>query len=283
MNQSIRKAIFDGKFYPHNATDINMLIQGVFEKEKKSIALKLATHPIIGGVVPHAGYSYSAYEAVHFYELLKQSGQHFDIIVIVNPNHTGYGSGKFNTSDYEAWETPLGKIVADLEFCEALDIEPDNRAHALEHSGEVQLPLLQYFYPNSYHLVMITMNRQTAENASLLAHKLKKAVQNTHKKVLVIATSDFSHYESATSGAEKDQHVIDRILKMDVQGVEDAVRKYHVSACGYGPIMTLVEYARLVGSNPTMVMLRRGHSGEVIPSDQVVNYASFLCYDSIRR
>ncbi|HKJ43178.1 MAG TPA: AmmeMemoRadiSam system protein B, partial [Sunxiuqinia sp.] len=184
------------------------------------------------------------------------------------------------TSDYEAWETPFGKISADHEFCEALDIEPDNRAHALEHSGEVQLPMLQYFYPNSYRLVVITMNHQTAENAFLLAQRIAKAVQNSKKRILVIATSDFSHYESATSGAEKDQHVIDQILSMSAQGIEHAVKKYSVSACGYGPIMTLVEYARMVGVQPSMVMLRRGHSGEVVPSNQVVNYASFLCYDS---
>ncbi|HKJ43387.1 MAG TPA: AmmeMemoRadiSam system protein B, partial [Sunxiuqinia sp.] len=76
MNHSIRKAIFDGKFYPNSAAGLNHLIQGVYEKEKNTIALKLAIHPLIGGVVPHAGYTYSAYQAVHFYELLKQSKQH---------------------------------------------------------------------------------------------------------------------------------------------------------------------------------------------------------------
>lgn len=283
MNQSIRKAIFDGKFYPHSAEDLNHLIQQVFEREKESIAMKLATHPLIGGVVPHAGYAYSAFEAVHFYELLKQSNQHFDIIVIINPNHTGYGSGDFNTCDYEAWETPYGRLIADREFCEVLDIMQDNRAHALEHSGEVQLPLLQYFYPNSYKLVMITMNHQTAKSAGVLAEKIKQAAQQTAKKVLVIATSDFSHYENVNRGAEKDQHVIDQILRMDTKGIENAVKKYHVSACGYGPVMTLVEYARLSGKHPVFEILRRGHSGEVVPSEQVVNYASFLCYDSISR
>lgn len=280
MNPTIRNAIFTGSFYPGTATDLRQLVQDVYRVEKDSINTRLSKRPLIGGIVPHAGYAYSGYEAIHFYDILKQSGQHFDTIVIINPNHTGYGTGWYNTSTYSFWETPLGQVEADHEFLEALDIVANNKAHSLEHSGEVQLPFLQLYAPAPFAVAMITMNRQTVSSAFSLAAKIQQAAVQTENSVLVIASSDFSHYEPPQTGLKKDQFVIDQILNRNSQKLYDAVQEHHVSACGYGPIMALIEYSRLVGHKPAIELLRRGNSGEVYPSNEVVDYISFLCYES---
>lgn len=280
MQQAIRRAAFAGSFYPGTEPDLKQLIRQVYEAEKPRINLTLAGRQLIGGIVPHAGYVYSAWQAVHFYALLKRRGQHVDTVVIINPNHTGYGSGAFNSSDAGWWETPLGRLETDEDFIGAMGIVPDYTAHAREHSGEVQLPLLQYFCPVPFRLAMITMNRQTVESANLLAQKIFQAKEQTGKQVLVIASSDFSHYETPKHGFDQDQYVIDQILSMDVKGIFDAVKEHQVSACGYGPIMTLVAYSGLVTSHPKMSLLSRGNSGDVHPSDTVVDYASFVCYES---
>ncbi|KOH43384.1 AmmeMemoRadiSam system protein B [Sunxiuqinia dokdonensis] len=280
MNTTIRNSIFTGSFYPGTASDLRQLVQDVYQIEKDSIKLRLAKHKLIGGIVPHAGYAYSGYEAIHFYDILKQSGQHFDTIVIINPNHTGYGTGWYNTSTYSFWETPLGQVEADQQFLEALDIVPNNKAHSLEHSGEVQLPFLQLYALAPFAVVMITMNRQTVSSAVSLAAKIHQAAVQTKNSVLVIASSDFSHYESPQTALNKDQFAIDQILAKNVQKLYDAVQEHQISACGYGPMMALIEYARLSGNKPAMELLRKGNSGEVFPANKVVDYISFLCYES---
>ena len=279
MNQVTRKAAFAGSFYPGTEEEIRHLIAQVYETEKPRINFELANHQLIGGIVPHAGYIYSAWQAVHFYAILQKSNQSFDTFIIVNPNHSGSQSGMFNSSDAHWWETPLGRIETDHSFLKALGIQPNEAAHAQEHSGEVQLPMLQYFYDKPFKIVMITMNRQTVESATLLSEKIFQAQKETASKVLVIASSDFSHYESPERGSAKDQYVIDQILNMNVQGISEAVRKHDVSACGYGPIMTLIAYSRLETFHPHVSVLKRGHSGEVHPSATVVDYVSFLCYE----
>lgn len=280
MNTSIRNPIFTGSFYPDNEVALKQLIHNVYQAEKASINKALAQKTLLGGIVPHAGYAYSGYQAIHFYDILKQSQQHFDTIVVVNPNHTGYGSGWYNTSSYTQWETPLGTVDADEAFMEALDIEPNNRAHSLEHSGEVQLPFLQLYAEHPFAVVMITMNKQTVPSAVSLASKIKQAALQTGERILLIASSDFSHHESPSRGYEKDQLVIDQILSLNSQNVFDVVQKHQVSACGYGPIMTLIEYTRQVAHRPGITLLRRGNSGEVQPAAMVVDYISFLCYDA---
>ncbi|MGQ7869810.1 AmmeMemoRadiSam system protein B [Sunxiuqinia sp. sy24] len=280
MNTSIRNPIFTGSFYPDSEVALKRLIQEVYQAEKETINNELAKRTLIGGIVPHAGYAYSGYEAIHFYDILKQSQQHFDTIVVVNPNHTGYGSGWFNTSTYAEWKTPLGLVNADLAFVDALDIEPNNRAHSLEHSGEVQLPFLQLYAEGPFAVAMITMNKQTVASAVSLASKIRQAAVQTGQRILLIASSDFSHHESPSMGYEKDQLVIDQILSMNSQKVFDAVQQHKVSACGYGPIMALIEYTSQVARRPGIALLRRGNSGEVQPAEMVVDYISFLCYDA---
>jgi len=279
MNATVRPANFAGRFYPEKLKEVEKVINMYLSAELDKIKLKLASNKIIGGVVPHAGWVYSGYEAIHFYELLKLSAQHFDTVVVVNPNHTGFGKGSFNIDDWEFWDTPLGKIQVDKDFAFLLDIVPDNAAHFNEHSGEVQLPFLKYSLPNPFKLVMITMNAQTVENAKILADKIHHAVEIIGKSVLVVASSDFSHYEKPNEGKVKDQLVIDQILKRDTQSVEHVVKRNQVSVCGYGPIMTLLEFAKLQSSNFEIELLRKGNSGEVKPSDKVVGYASMLCFE----
>jgi AmmeMemoRadiSam system protein B len=278
MNASVRKAAVAGRFYPGDSSSLIKLMDQILSAEKDKIDLNLLSHPIVGGIVPHAGMVYSGFQAVCFYEILKQSNQRFDTIVIVNPNHSGRGSGAFNTSDYNYWETPLGKIETDLDFMDALGIQAYNPAHDYEHSGEVQLPFLQHIYSHPFLLVMITMNEQNTESAALLALKIHQAAIKTQRKILLIASSDFTHYESPENGFRKDQYVIDPILQFDSEEVYRAVKKYHVTTCGYGPMMTLLNYARLIDEKPAIKILKRGHSGEVYPSNEVVDYVSFLCY-----
>ena len=274
----IRQSAVAGKFYPADKESLLDQIESIRKKELPDINLDLKNNFLIGGIVPHAGYMFSAYQAVHFFEIVKQSLQQFDTIVIVNPNHTGLGHEiAFDSNEY--WETPLGLVSLDIEFGESLGIELSDIEQKREHSGEVMVPFLQYFLDYEFKIAPITLSNQTFKNARFLAERLKESASILDRKLLVIASSDFSHFLSPEEGREKDAFVLENIITLDSPSIEKVIHKKNISVCGYGPIMTLIEYAKLVSSNPKVDILRIGHSGEIIPSNEVVDYVSILFSD----
>jgi len=275
----IRKAAFSGKFYPNNAKDLKNLIEKILIKEKNNIALKYASENFIGGIVPHAGYVYSAYQAVHFFKIAQEAGRKFQTIIILNPNHTGYGAD-ISLDENDAWNSPLGDLMIDSEFYALLPFDKSEISHKYEHSGEVMLPLLQYFLGSEIQIVPITIMKQSYENSKKIAQAIFQANAQLKKEILIIASSDFTHFESPEKRKTLDDYVINNIFQFNTQGVYSEVKSRNISVCGYGPIMTLMEYAKMVFNIPQCVMLKRGHSGEVHQSSEVVNYISMLFFEN---
>lgn len=271
----IRKPAVAGKFYPASKDDIIDQIETSLEKEFKNINIDLKNQNIIGGVVPHAGYMFSAFQAIHFFEIVKQSESKYDTIVILNPNHTGMGHDIAFDSN-EAWETPLGQVELDVEFGKKLGISISEIEQYREHSGEVMLPFLQHLLDYDFKIAPITLLQQTYKNAKNLACKIHKTAKKLNRNILLIASSDFSHFLSPEKGYEMDEFVLEQILRQNSQEIEKVVKEKNISVCGYGPIMTLIEYAKLVAESPQVDILKRGHSGEIIPSSEVVDYISIL-------
>jgi MEMO1 family protein len=275
----IRPPAVAGSFYPGNRAAIHTLIDQILAKESPEIDRSLSSKKIIGAVVPHAGYMFSAYQAVHFFEILKNSERQFDTFFIINPNHTGYGS---NTAldDNDLWETPLGKIEIDKSFYRYLNFTESSLAHKYEHSGEVMLPLLQQFLSYPFKIVPVTMSRQDTQTAKIIATSIYNANKILKKKICIIASSDFSHFVKPEKGKTLDSFVINAILKLDTDTIYHEVKDKQISVCGFGPIMTLIEYAKLDSENPVAKLLKYGNSGEIVPSDEVVDYASVLVYEN---
>jgi len=274
--ENVRKSAVAGKFYPNNKDEIKDLIDKIYNKEKSKIDLKLIDKKIHGAVVPHAGYMFSAYQAIHFFQYLKYKKEKYDTFIIINPNHTGYGE-KIAMDSHKYWETPFGNVETDLEFQKNLDLPISDIAHKNEHSGEVMLPFLQYFLNYHFKILPITLSQQNVENAKLLAKKINQVKKKLNRKILIIASSDFTHFKSADEGYKLDNLVLEQIKNKDIEKVEKVVSENLISVCGFGSIMTLMEYSNLQG-NYENIILARGHSGEVIPSNEVVNYISILFY-----
>jgi len=95
---------------------------------------------------------------------------------------------------------------------------------------------------------------------------------------MIIASSDFTHFESPVDGKMKDDLVLEQIEKQDSEKLYDTVIQNRISVCGYGPIMTLIEYGKLVADKPSSTILARGHSGKTRPSASVVDYITILFY-----
>ena len=273
---SIREPIVAGKFYPEEREDLVKVMDNIYGKEKKSIKVELSKKEIIGGIVPHAGYAYSGYQATHFFDIVGKS-EEYDTVIIINPNHTGYGS-ELEADSNNIWRTPFGDVVVDLEFRDSLNITVSDEAQKFEHSGEVMLPFLQRYLNYKFKIVPICIGRQNFENSRYLAKEIYRVKNELGRKILIIASSDFSHFLSAKEGRELDQYVVDAILSMDSKRVEREVVDKKISVCGFGAIMTLMEYSKFLNSGNEIEILKRGHSGEVVDSYEVVDYISMLFY-----
>jgi AmmeMemoRadiSam system protein B len=228
--------------------------------------------PVLGAVVPHAGYIYSGNTAAYVYSVLPRA----DTFVLLGPNHTGQGSPISVSS--ENWSTPLGEVGSDLEFIKVLPkriIDVDENAHKYEHSIEVQLPFLQHRF-SDFKIVSICMGLQDEEIALDVGMEIAEAVRKVNKKVVIIASSDFSHYKRDKVAREDDAYFINSILAMDIPGFYRKLYEREASVCGYGPISAMLTATKVLGAKKAS-LLKYSTSGDVSGDfDAVVGYAGIV-------
>ncbi len=271
-----------GKFYPSGRDELINLLHSIHLKEEKRFVKDFRPAVLFGGIVPHAGYVFSGYEAIHFFELIKNHPKQFDTIVILHPNHNGIGP-EIASDENDAWQTPMGIAEIDTEFRDQMEFESSALAHKFEHSAEVMVPFLQYKLPYKFRILPVSMARQTPQHARKVAEELIRVQNILNRHLLLIASSDFSHYVSPEYGKKMDQMVIDQIEKGNIEGIYSTIKKNNISVCGFGPIMALLAYAKKLNEWPETRILRRGHSGEIIPSQEVVDYVTMAVYSDIEQ
>src|SRR2546426_584799 len=220
-----------------------------------------------GLVVPHAGYMYSGPVAAHAYAALARDGVP-KTFVILGPNHTGLGAA-MALGEHD-WETPLGVAMFDRALGARLRKAPiteDIVAHRREHSIEVQLPFLQDLV-GEVAFVPICMGLQDLPAAVEVGGIVGDAIKG--EDVVVLASTDFSHYIPKAEAARRDRMAIDKILAFDVEGFYRTVQEEDVSMCGFGPVM-----AMMTAIGPaTPEFLKYASSGDVAPMEDVVGYAA---------
>jgi MEMO1 family protein len=226
---------------------------------------------IIGLVAPHAGYMASGPVAAHAYHALARDGV-IDTAVIVGPNHTGYGSA-ISVWSTGAWTTPLGNARVDEQLARQLIggvVRSDESAHIYEHSVEVQVPWLQHLYGDKIAIVPVAVLAQDGDTARELGEALSRLQGN----IVLIASTDFTHYEPQDSAARKDSDVIEAIRNLDSTDMYRRLGEQDSSMCGYGPVAAVVHAAQLRGATRTE-LLKYATSGDVIGDfSRVVGYAS---------
>jgi len=222
-------------------------------------------------VVPHAGYVYSGPIAAHAFREVAGERPPATVLVL-GVDHYGMSSGASLSN--RPWLTPLGPTPVDPELVTALRTPPvdvDEEAHRREHSIEVQLPFLEYVLPHP-RFVPLEVGFGPFDFLRKVAAVVRAAVQD--RDVLLVASTDFSHYVPPATAERLDRMAIDQILANDARGLYDTVRRNDISMCGVAP--TTVLLAVLEGADVRPRLLRWGHSGEVEPMREVVGYASFV-------
>jgi len=261
-----------GYFYPSDRKELEKMLTTFFEKARKEVKER---ENAIGVIAPHAGYIYSGLTAAYAYASLPKTPK--KTIVIIGPNHTGYGS---EVSVYPGgkWKTPLGEVEVNEEFVDELIknckfAEKDEAAHIYEHSIEVQLPFLQFLCGNNFKIVPICLMNQSLEVAECLANALMK----TKKEFLLVASSDLNHYESYEVTQRKDTELINAIISLDLKKFYQTLERLSISACGYGAIATLISLTKKL--NGKIELLRHSTSAEVSKDYlNVVGYGALVAH-----
>ncbi len=261
----MRQTTVAGQFYPHNPKSLKKELSRCFK------VLAISEKPILGAVVPHAGYVYSGEVAAHAYAQLPRA----DTYVLFGPNHTGYGSAVAMSQD--TWTTPLGVVETDREIGKLLAgtiIDFDELAHHFEHSIEVQIPFLQHRFGSDFKILPVCMGLQDEETAIEVGEELARAVKASGKKVVFIASSDFTHYQPAAIASDNDQYLIEPILEMDIPEFYRRKEERNISACGFGPIAAMLAATMEFGARKAS-LLKYANSGDVTGDmSGVVGYAA---------
>ncbi|MCS3900442.1 AmmeMemoRadiSam system protein B [Methanococcus voltae] len=282
-----RTPIAQNRFYPQDANELISLLEyfytnplGIGELPLK-INSKKDLENSIGLICPHAGYEYSGITASYsYYELSKRLGDETTIILLA-PNHTGMGARVAISN--EIWETPLGDIKPDLELIDELishDLfELDDIAHLQEYSVEVQLPFIKHLELlniSKFKIVPICCQSMEYDDYVNMGASIYESATKLNKKVVIIASTDFSHYEPQETTIKKDAKVIKNILEMDEKAIYEAIYDNNVSMCGYGQVITMLCALKLFGAE-SAELLNYMTSGDLTQEyTSVVGYGSLL-------
>jgi len=264
----IRHPVVAGQFYPASDSQLRAVIKNFIDD-------KAEKQDVTGLVLPHAGYVYSGPVAGATLSRIKVK----DTFIIMGPNHTGRGK-PLSIMTQGTWETPLGDVEIDTELAgKILDIsshlKEDSLAHQYEHSIEVQIPFLQYLKPD-IRIVPIVMSHAAADVYKKIGREIAKAVKETGKEAVIIASSDMSHYEPHESAKKKDKKAIEAILAMDEDELLDRIKMFNISMCGYAPAISLISAAREMGSHAAE-LVKYQTSGETSGDySAVVGYAGII-------
>jgi AmmeMemoRadiSam system protein B len=238
--------------------------------------LALPPSPPRALIAPHAGLLYSGPVAAFAYKIA--SGTPYDTIVLVGPSHFVPFRG---VAMWAAgiWETPFGPVTVDRVLAESIRAGSDQIvdlavAHGREHSLEMQLPFIAHLLPDAM-IVPLVMGHQSRETAFAVGDAIARAVAGRRQaRILMVASSDLSHYEDATTAARLDAVVMQHVDAVDPDGLMTALEREPRHACGGGPMVAVLHAARQLGATNASV-LRYADSGDVSgDKSSVVGYMS---------
>jgi len=275
---SERQPAVAGAFYPADSAELGSMVDGFLAKAKP---------PEVKGelkalVVPHAGYVFSGQVAAYGYKELV--GRSFDVVVIMSNSHRGYFTG-IAAYPGGSWATPLGSVEVDGEFAARLskadpNVRLDESAFGGDHTIEVQLPFLQRVLKGKFRVVPVLFGNVGGGDYRRLADAILK--NSAGKKILVIASTDLSHYPAYKDAKVSDAKTIEGILSGDPGKLEGNISEVRgkglgnlaTCACGEDAVKAAMLVARGMGADD-IKLLNAANSGDVSgDKSRVVGYAA---------
>jgi AmmeMemoRadiSam system protein B len=264
----IRPPAVAGSFYPADVGELRGLLQEFAGSPGGSSSA-------VAVMAPHAGYIYSGSVAGAVYTAVELPRRH----VILCPNHFGRGAA-FSAYLHGEWETPLGRVPVDEELARELAagfpaLVHDPTAHQREHSLEVQLPFLQHLL-DEFRFVPICVASHRLEELLALGEALASAVRSAEEPVLLVISSDMSHYLPAEEARELDQRALDPLQRLDAEELHATVHGQGISMCGIAPAVAGVAAARSLGAREGKLIAYTNSGDTTGDYGEVVAYAGVV-------
>jgi AmmeMemoRadiSam system protein B len=279
QKEKLRFPAVAGQFYPGGEKELSQMI----DKFLKDAKVPKIEGEIFGILVPHAGYIFSGPVAAHCYKAIE--GKKFNTVVLIGDSHYEYFDG-VSVWDRGEWETPLGRVKVDEELAkEILSFSKrffvKDSAHLFEHSLEVQIPFLQKVLKNFRVLPLIFGSED--KDWKDLAKAILKLMER--KKILIVASSDLSHYPPYEVAIEADKRTIEGILSSDPEKFKEKIENLKklfpdvdTFACAQDTIKTILEISKNLKGKAKL--LKYQNSGDTIYGErsQVVGYGAICFY-----
>ncbi len=271
-DSSVRNPAVAGTFYPADKIELSKMIDGFLSNAEQ----KNTEKDLIALIVPHAGYVYSGQVAAYGFKQL--ANRRFKRVIIIGTSHKTTFEGAVLT-DYDYFETPLGKIKVDKDFNKKLidsnkQITANNNVHDGEHCLEVELPFLQKTL-NGFKIVPILFGSTNANNCIMLLNSLSSLID---KDTLIVASTDLSHYYKYDTANILDKTGLDLIEQNDFQKYFDMIAEGKTEACGSSAVVTTMMIASQLGANRGQI-LNHANSGDTSgDKTRVVGYGSIAFY-----
>ncbi|MFB0564573.1 MAG: AmmeMemoRadiSam system protein B [Candidatus Aminicenantaceae bacterium] len=261
-----RKPSVAGYFYPGNEHDLLTMVENMVKPEMKK-------EEAICVVSPHAGFIYSGPVAGAVFS----SVQLPSTFVILGPSHRSISSLAAIMKE-GFWETPLGEVSVDALLAELIMkhsslITEDEFAHRDEHSLEVQLPFIQYFKKDISMVPICFSYEISYEKIEQLAKAVSQGIREFKSKVLIVASTDMSHYVNQKIAEKKDFLAIERVEKLDPKGLYDTVLREDISMCGFQPTTAGLIAAKELGAKKAELIKYQTSGDASGDYSQVVGYA----------
>ncbi len=245
----VRRPLVAGYYYPKDADALRV--------ELEMLTLARSPQPSAqsyrGAVVPHGSYAFSGAMAGAVYRRLRIPAR----CIVLAPNHTGAGA-RWSVMAHGAYATPLGELPIDEtlaeQLCRAMPfLEADDVAQRAEHAIEVQAPFLQWCGPMELSFVPIVINSEQPEEWRVCAEALAQVLAQADD-VLVLASSDLSHYTSQETALEQDRRLLQAMTRLDAEELIEQVRTHAIAMCGLAPVACLLMALRQHGAREAEVV-----------------------------
>jgi AmmeMemoRadiSam system protein B len=261
-----------GQFYPSSAQALRKQIESLIDRNAER-------RDTLACMLPHAGYMYSGRTAAETVSAINIKSK----VILLGPNHTGSGA-QFSIMTEGIWKTPLGEIRIDSKLAGKIlrnskYLENDSLAHAYEHSLEVELPILQYF-KNDFEIVPIAFLSDDLGALKEIGKDIAAVLSepDIRNSVMLVASSDMTHYEPQAEARKKDEEAIQAILELDEDKLMQKIKRFSISMCGYAPVIVMLGAAKLLGAKSAK-LIKYQTSGDITgDKDSVVGYAGITIY-----
>lgn len=262
----VRQPAVSGQFYTGDAAMLRAEL-------KSFVGSPRGGEKALGIIAPHAGYIYSGAVAGKVYGEVAVPRS----VIILGPNHHGIGARAALYAEGE-WITPLGAVSVNTRLAELVRIhaplvEEDTAAHHYEHSLEVQLPFLQ-FVRADVTIVPLCLGFGDFASCTALGSGIAAAIGEYGDEVLIVASSDMTHYESAKAARVKDDEALREILALNPEGLLQVCRDKGITMCGVIPATVMLVAVLQLGARQAR-LVSYATSGDVTGDNkQVVAYAA---------